>query len=470
MGVPFIRDNFLLDSPQAENLYHRFARPQPIIDYHCHLPADAIREDRRFRNLFDVWLSGDHYKWRAMRSAGVDERFVTGDASDVDKFEKWAATVPMTLRNPLFHWTHLELNRYFGITRLLDSRTARGVWDECNAMLDGREFTTRGLLARMNVEVVCTTDDPVDSLDHHRSMAADATMTIKVYPTFRPDRAMALDDVPAYRLYLELLGAASGIEITSFDRLLDALHARHEHFRRHGCRASDHGLDVMYASPAPPAETRRYFASMLAGAVLSPAESAAVKSAILHELALMNHEAGWVQQFHVGALRNNNSRMRRQAGPDTGFDSIGDMLLARPLSAFLDRLDAGGQLARTILYNLTPRDNELFASMIGNFQEGPAVGKMQYGPAWWFLDQADGMTRQIEALSNLGLLRTFVGMVTDSRSFLSFPRHEYFRRVLSNILGNDMAKGRIPDDVELAGEMVQDMCYRNAKRYFGLGA
>jgi glucuronate isomerase len=468
MSPPFLTDNFLLDTPQAEVLFGEYAESLPIIDYHCHLSPSAIAADHRFANLTEIWLAGDHYKWRAMRTAGVEERCITGDATDWEKFQMWAATVPKTLRNPLYHWTHLELRRPFGITgTLLEPRTARKIWEECNAKLARPEFSARGILRAMNVEVVCTTDDPADSLAEHRAMAADPTLSTRVYPAFRPDKAMAIDDPAAYRDYLETLGAAAGIEINGYPALLDALQRRHNHFHAHGCRLSDHGLETMYADPVSPAETGKLFARLLADAPLNEREAVALKSAILHELALMDHASGWVQQFHLGALRNNNTRMRRLLGPDTGYDSIGDFGVARPMAKFLDRLDSDNRLAKTILYNLNPADNELFATMLGNFQEGPIPGKIQFGSAWWFLDQLDGMRKQIEALSTMGLLSVFVGMLTDSRSFLSYPRHEYFRRLLCSILGDDIRRGRIPDDMDLVGGMVRDICYGNASRYFG---
>jgi glucuronate isomerase len=468
MSASFLTENFLLDTPQAELLYAEYAESLPIIDYHCHLSPKAIATDHRFANLTEIWLAGDHYKWRAMRTAGVDERYITGGASDWEKFQMWASTVPKTLRNPLYHWTHLELRRPFGITgMLLDSRTARKVWDECNAKLAQPEFSARGILRTMNVEVVCTTDDPADSLEEHRLMASDPAMKTRVYPAFRSDRAMAVDDPASYRDYLATLGASAGIDINGYQALLEALQRRHDHFHANGCRLSDHGLETIYADPVSAGETETLFDRLLAGGTLAEREAVALKAAILHELALMDHSAGWVQQFHLGALRNTNSRMRRALGPDTGYDSIGDFSIARPMARFLDRLDSDGRLAKTILYNLNPADNELVATMLGNFQEGPVPGKIQYGSAWWFLDQLDGMRKQIEALSTMGLLSVFVGMLTDSRSFLSYPRHEYFRRLLCSILGEDMHRGRLPDDPELVGAMVRDVCYGNASRYFG---
>ncbi len=463
----YIHDDFLLAGRQAQDLYHSFAESLPIIDYHCHLPPGEIAGNRNFENLTQAWLAGDHYKWRAMRACGVDERFITGGAPDREKFEKWAETVPQTLRNPLYHWTHLELRRPFGITdRLLNPRTAKGIWEECNAKLATPEYSTRGILKRMNVEVVCTTDDPVDTLEHHRKMNGDPGLKTKVFPAFRPDRAMAVDDPPAFARYAAKLAEASGLEIKTYGDFVEALRKRHDYFHQVGARLSDHGLDIPYGGDYTESEIKTVFSRALRGERSDDAEVAKFKSALLHELAVMDREKGWVQQFHIGALRSTRSRMRRTIGADAGFDSIGDREAARDLAKFLDRLDAEEKLAKTILYNINPRDNEVFATMAGNFQDGSVPGKMQYGAAWWFLDQLDGMTRQLEALSNMGVLSLFVGMTTDSRSFLSYPRHEYFRRLLCGILGREMAEGLLPDDRELVGRMVSDICYSNAKRYF----
>jgi glucuronate isomerase len=402
-----------------------------------------------------------------MRACGVDERFITGNASDWEKFEKWAETVPKTLRNPLHHWTHLELKDPFGIVdRLLDKSTARGIWDECNARLATSDFTTQGILKQMNVKVVCTTDDPIDTLEYHKRIQADKGCSTRVFPAFRPDKAMAVESPSAFASYVGFLSHAADLEIRNLGEFLSALRKRHDYFHQVGCRVSDHGVETMYAEDYTDAEVAMAFDRLMTGKKLDLHEVLKFRSAMLFEFALMDWEKGWVQQFHIGALRNNNSRMMRTVGPDTGFDSIGDVDIARPLARFLDRLDKDNRLAKTILYNLNPRDNEVFASMIGNFQNGAVPGKMQYGSAWWFLDQKDGMTKQIEALSNMGVLSQFVGMLTDSRSFLSYPRHEYFRRILCNILGCEMEKGLIPEDEELVGGMVKDICYYNAKRYF----
>jgi glucuronate isomerase len=469
MKTPFITENFLLQNDQAVALYHGFARDLPIIDYHCHLPPKQVAEDHRFESLTQVWLYGDHYKWRAMRAAGVAERYCTGDASDWEKFEKWAATVPQTLGNPLYHWTHLELKRPLGIgDRLLNPDTAEGIWRECNARLAQPEFTCRGLMRQMNVLLVCTTDDPTDSLVHHQAIAADHAFAVRVLPTFRPDKAMALEKPAEFNAWVDRLSAVSDVDVSDcYIRFLDALHRRHDFFHEQGCRLSDHGLDTFWADECTAAEAAAIFSRVRAGNVPQADEIAKFKSAILHELALMNHAKGWVQQFHFGALRSNNSRMFQQLGPDTGFDSIGDDLVARPMARFFDRLDRDQRLAKTIVYNLNPTHNELVATMVGNFQDGVTPGKMQWGSAWWFLDQKDGMERQLTVLANLGLLSRFVGMLTDSRSFLSYTRHEYFRRILCNLLGTQMQRGLLPNEMELIGAMVGDICYRNAARYFG---
>ncbi len=469
MPQTLIHPEFLLETRTARELFHGFAESLPIIDYHNHLPPADIASDRRFGTMTELWLEGDHYKWRAMRTCGVDERYITGDATAWEKFERWAETVPKTLRNPLYHWTHLELARPFGITdRLLNSKTARSIWDECNAKLSTPGFSARGILAGMKVEALCTTDDPVDTLEYHVAMRNDRAMTTRVYPTFRPDLAMALDDVDAFNMYLRRLAESANQEISSFGTFLDALSKRHTFFHDNGCRLSDHGLEQLFSETLSPEDAQRVFGLLLQRKTIAPAEARALKTAILHELAVMDAERGWVQQFHLGALRNTNQRMMRAIGPNTGYDSIGDFPMASAIASFLDRLDAKGTLAKTVLYNLNPGDNALFATMIGNFQDGSVPGKMQFGSAWWFLDQLDGMTQQLNALSTMGLLSQFVGMLTDSRSFLSFPRHEYFRRLLCNILGNDIERGMIPGDIELVGDMVRDICYRNVKRYLDL--
>jgi glucuronate isomerase len=468
MKKGFINDNFLLDTKTALKLYHTYAEPLPIIDYHCHIPPKEVAQNRQFENMTQIWLAGDHYKWRAMRTCGVDEKFITGNASDWEKFEMWARTVPKTIRNPLYHWTHLELNRPFGISnKLLNEKTAKSIWEKCNAKLSTPGFTTQGIAKRMNVKVICTTDDPIDSLEYHEVYAKKGNGFTKMYPAFRPDKAMAVENVEAFLSYLQKLESASGIEIKDFDSLIAAIRARHDFFHSRGCRVSDHGIETAYAEDYTDSEISTIFKKLQKGKNLDSAETLQFKSAMMYEFGVMDYEKGWVQQLHLGALRNNNSRMMRVLGPDTGFDSIGDFEIARPLAKFLNKLDTENKLAKTILYNLNPRDNELMATMIGNFQDGSVAGKLQYGSGWWFLDQRDGMEKQIEALSNLGMLSQFIGMLTDSRSFLSYPRHEYFRRLLCNILGGEIEKGLIPNDVKLIGGMVQDICYNNAKKYFG---
>lgn len=464
---PFLDQDFLLHTTAAQRLFHEFAAPMPIIDYHNHLLPQQIAEDHQFENLTQVWLYGDHYKWRAMRTQGISERYCTGDATDWEKFEKWAETVPYTLRNPLYHWTHLELQRYFGITELLSPSTARSIYDQANALLQTPAYSVRNLLRKMKVQVLCTTDDPTDNLEWHQKMAQDSSMDFKVLPAFRPDKAMAVEDPLSFNAWTDKLAAVAEMPISSYADFLGALAKRHDFFAKNGCRMSDHGLEEMYVEPYSAQETVEIFEKTRGGQKLNALEILKIKSALLFEFARMDHEKGWVQQYHLGALRNNNSRAMRQLGPDTGWDSIGDFQQGKALARFLDRLDNENQLSKTILYNLNPTDNELMATMIGNFNDGSVAGKIQFGSAWWFLDQKDGMEKQLNALSNMGLLSRFVGMLTDSRSFLSYPRHEYFRRTLCNLLGNEMERGELPDQLEWIGAVVQDICYRNAAEYFG---
>ncbi len=468
MEGEFITEDFLLSGSTAAELYHEFAEGQPIIDYHCHLSPKEIAENRQFATLTQIWLAGDHYKWRAMRANGVDERSITGDADDWDKFLAWARTVPATLRNPLYHWTHMELKRPFGITGiLLNERTAREVWEHCNALLAQPAFRARGILDQMNVEVVCTTDDPTDSLEYHRRIRNDPECTLMVKPAFRADMALNIERGQAFRTYVEKLGAAADVHITAYREFLEAIRRRHAYFHNEGCRLSDHGLETVYAEPSSEEDVASSFARAMAGREVDASDVLKFKSAVLLELCMLDHAAGWVQQFHLGALRNTNPRMFRVLGPDTGYDSIGDFEIGRPLVRLFGALEDRDALAKTVVYNLNPADNEVVAALIGNYQDGRTPGKMQYGSAWWFLDQRDGMERQLSALSNMGLLSRFVGMLTDSRSFLSFPRHEYFRRILCNLLGNEIDHGLIPRDLELVGKMVADISYGNARRYFG---
>jgi glucuronate isomerase len=465
---PFMHEHFLLENDIAIELYERYARDLPIIDYHCHLPPVDIARNRTFSNLTSIWLEGDHYKWRAMRSNGVDERYCTGNASDWEKFEAWAATVPKTLRNPLYHWTHMELKRPFGLTGVLLSKdTARMIWDHCNALLQKPEFTTRGLLRQFKVELVCTTDDPADSLEHHQAVAADPTFTTRMVPAFRPDKAHRVDDPAFFKGWVEKLSSAAGMTIVSYIDLIEALRKRHAFFHDLGCRVSDHGLETIAEDDVTASEAASIFRKVLDGHQVGADDVRKFGSALLFEFGMMDYETGWTQQYHLGALRNTNLRMFRTLGPDTGFDTIGDFEIARPLARMLAKLDDADALPKTILYNLNPRDNELMATMIGNFQDSSVPGKMQYGSAWWFLDQKDGIERQLNALSSLGLLSRFVGMLTDSRSFVSYPRHDYFRRLLCNNLGLEIARGLLPDDVGLVGQMVSDISYYNAKSYFG---
>lgn len=461
----FLDSNFLLHTKTAEYLYYQHAAEMPIIDYHCHLSPKQIAENKNFDNLTQPWLYGDHYKWRAMRSNGIDERYCSGNASDWEKFEKWAETVPFTMRNPLYHWTHLELQRYFGITDLLSLQTAAPIYEKASGMLGQKEFCPVGLIKRMNVEIVCTTDDPVDSLEYHRKIK-ETTAGIRVIPAWRPDKVLMADNPAGFNEYIGKLAVVSGIDITSYGHLLEALDKRHKFFHDSGCRLSDHGLESFYCDGYTLTEINAIFGRIRKGFDLAPAEVSKFRSAMLYDLAVMDCERGWTQQFHIGAMRNNNARMFRTYGPDGGFDSIGDYAVAIPASRFLDRLDKEGKLAKTILYNLNPADNEVMATMIGNFQDGTVPGKIQWGSGWWFLDQKDGMEKQLNALSNLGLLSRFVGMLTDSRSLLSYPRHEYFRRVLCNLIGNDVENGELPDDKTWLGKIVEDVCYNNARNYF----
>lgn len=461
---PFLDENFLLENHTAAVLYHEYAKNQPIIDYHCHLPPDEIAQDKRFDNLTRIWLNGDHYKWRAMRTLGIPEAFVTGAADDFAKFEKWAAAVPYTARNPLYHWTHLELRRYFDIDKLLKPETAREIYDEASSLLHTPDYSVQNLLRKMNVEIVCTTDDPTDTLEYHRQIQNQKFDT-KILPAFRPDKAIMIQN-QGFSDYIQKLAQVADLEIQSFTDLLEALQKRANFFDLMGCKLSDHGLEQVYAEPFTDAEADAIFKKKLIGQAISTEEASLFKSAMLYHLGKMYHAKGWTQQFHLGALRNNSSRMMHELGPDTGFDSIGDFEQASALAKFLDRLDRENTLAKTILYNLNPRDNEVMATMIGNFNDGSVRGKMQFGSAWWFLDQKDGMEKQLNALSNMSLLSCFIGMLTDSRSFMSFPRHEYFRRLLCNLLGKDVHNGELPNDIEWLGGIVQDICYRNAKKYF----
>ena len=463
----FLDENFLLNNKTAQHLYHEYAKNMPIIDYHCHLPQQQIAEDKNFENLTQIWLYGDHYKWRAMRANGINEKFITGNSSDFEKFQQWAATVPYTLRNPLYHWTHLELQRYFDVHEILNADSAKKIYDECSEKLQSNEYSVKNLLRKMNVKTVCTTDDPVDSLEFHSQLVNDG-FEIPVLPAFRPDNAMNVSDTEKFNDYVKKLATVTDVSISSFDDFLFALQNRHDFFASMGCCVSDHGLEEIYAEEFTGHEIDTIFSKIHSGKHLNELEQHKFKSAMLVHFAEWDWEKGWVQQFHLGALRNNNTRRLQQLGADTGWDSIGDFSQGRALSKFLNKLDSDNKLAKTILYNLNPADNELMATMVGNFNDGSVEGKIQYGSAWWFLDQKDGMTKQINALSNMGLLSKFIGMLTDSRSFLSYPRHEYFRRLLCNLFGEEVENGELPNDIAWIGKVIQDICYNNAKQYFNL--
>lgn len=463
----FLDKNFVLETETAQMLYHEHAKNLPIIDYHCHLDPKLIAEDYKFDNLGEIWLAGDHYKWRAMRTNGIDERFCTGkDTSDWEKFEKWAETVPYTMRNPLYHWTHLELKTAFGVEKILKPETAKEIYDICTAKLRTPEFSARGLMKHYNVEAVCTTDDPIDSLEYHIAIKKEG-FSIKVLPTWRPDKAMAVEVPANFIAYVEKLSEVSKVTISNFSDLITALRKRHDFFAEAGCKLSDHGIEEFYAEDYTQSEIEAIFNKVYSGKELTGAEIIKFKSAMLVEGAIMDWEKGWTQQFHYGAIRNNNTRLFNQLGADTGFDSIGDFTVAKNMSKFFNRLDTNNKLAKTIIYNLNPRDNDLIATMIGNFQDGSVAGKIQFGSGWWFLDQKTGMEAQMNSLSNLGLLSRFVGMLTDSRSFLSYPRHEYFRRILCNLIGNDVEQGLLPaSELAFLGQLVENVSYYNAKNFF----
>ncbi|MFD2553420.1 glucuronate isomerase [Sphingobacterium tabacisoli] len=463
----FLDDNFLLKTDTAQELYHQYAKNLPIIDYHNHLPPVEIAQDTKYANLGQLWLANDHYKWRAMRSHGIPERYITGDASDKEKFLKWAETVPYTMRNPLYHWTHLELQRYFGITELLSPKTAEFIYERANEQIGQADFSARGLLERMNVAVVCTTDDPIDTLEHHQQVSKEET-SFRLLPTFRPDNAMRAEDTVSLNAYIVKLEEVAGLSIGNFKQYLDALKQRHDFFSLCGCSISDHGLGQIYTEAYTDAELEVIFNKIRNSRQLTEVEVLKFKSALLVNFAEWNYEKNWVQQYHLGVMRNNSSKMYERKGRDTGHDSIGDFKQGPSLSRFLDGLDYRGKLTKTILYNLNPADNELFASMAGNFNDGTVRGKIQFGSAWWFLDQKDGMIKQMNALANIGLISNFVGMLTDSRSFLSFPRHEYFRRLVCDQFGDEMERGELPNDMEWIGKIIADICYYNARSYFRL--
>lgn len=463
----FINNDFLLESKAAQKLYFEYAEPMPIIDYHCHLPACDIAIDRIFENITDIWLGGDHYKWRAMRTCGIHEKYITGDASDEEKFQAWATVVPRLIRNPLYHWTHLELKRIFGIDQLLNPDTASNIYNRCNELLRQRDFSVRFILEKFKVEALCTTNYPAENLEHHKTIRDTQCKTI-VLPCFRPDKFLDAHLPKEFNNLVNSLESLTGLSINSFEDFIESLWKRHQFFHRNGCRMSDYGIETAYSADWTIEDVNRAFVKARSGHPLEGEDLLKLRSAVLYELLLMDHKQGWVQQLHLGAMRNNNSRMMALLGPDSGYDSIGDFEQGRPLIQLLDKLDRSGHLGKTIIYCLNPRDNDLIASIIGCFQDGITPGKIQMGSAWWFNDHKDGMTKQIEALSSIGVLSTFVGMLTDSRSFLSYPRHEYFRRILCNILGRDMSNGELPNDYQLIGGIIQDICYFNAKNYFQL--
>ncbi|MEX2512414.1 MAG: glucuronate isomerase [Cyclobacteriaceae bacterium] len=462
----FLTDDFLLKTDFAKTLYHDYAKKMPIIDYHCHLSPHDIAMNRQFTNMTEIWLKGDHYKWRAMRTLGVNEKYITGNSTDAEKFQKWAESVPYTMRNPLYHWTHLELDRYFGIDQLLTGDSGPEIFERTTELLQQKSYSTQGLLSKMNVEVVCSTDDPTDDLAYHQQAKKEG-LKIKLLPAFRPDKAYAVDDPDNYAAYLEKLSVVSGIRIQNYDDLLSALENRVAYFHENGGRLSDHGLEQVYFFEKGKYSISSLFDKVKNGDKLETDQVRYFKFETLAALSKMYHAKGWTQQYHLGALRNTNERMLSNLGPDTGFDSIGDFPQSVALAKYLNHLDSSDQLTKTILYNLNPADNEVMATMVGNFNDGSIRGKIQFGSGWWYMDQKDGMEKQINTLSNMGILSCFVGMLTDSRSFLSFPRHEYFRRILCNLIGQDVANGELPADENWLGKMVEDICFNNAREYFG---
>ena len=466
MSNAFIHDDFILQTDTARRLYHDVARDLPIVDYHCHLPPQDVAANRRFKDLFEIWLEGDHYKWRAMRTNGTPEKYCTGDASHYEKFLAFSKTVPNALRNPLYHWSHLELKRYFGIDTLLNEETAPAIWEQTNARLKDKDRDVFGILKDFQVEVVCTTDDPVDNLEHHQKAAQEENLFTSMYPTFRPDKLLKIDDVEFFNAYVDKLAEVSDTDVTTFNDLLEALHKRHDFFHDMGCRLSDHGLEYAFATFVPEEEAAHIFDKARVGGHVSPAEKEAFATYIMLYCGWLDADRGWTKQLHVGAQRNNNSRLFKALGPDTGFDSIGDWPQAQRIAKYLDRLDSDNLLPRTIIYNLNPADNYVMGTMIGNYQDGSIAGKVQWGSGWWFLDQKEGMELQMNALSNLGLIGRFVGMLTDSRSFMSYPRHEYFRRIFCNLIGNDVARGELPNDMGMLSDLVRKVCYENARNYF----
>ena len=463
---PFIHENFLLQNETAVHLFHDHAKKLPIIDYHCHLNPQEVAEDHKFRSITELWLGGDHYKWRALRTNGIPEKYITGNASDWDKFQKWAETMPYCMRNPLYHWTHLELKTCFGIDKVLNPQTAKEIYDECNEKLASPEFSARNLMLRYNVEAVCTTDDPVDSLEYHKQVR-ESGFKVKVLPTWRPDMAMTVENPAAYHDYIDKLAKVSGVSINCFDDIVKALLVRHKYFEQMGCRLSDHGMEEFYADDFTAKELDEIFSKVYGGTALTDAEIRKFKSAMMLEFGKMDADTGWTQQFHYGVIRNQNTKMFKLIGKDTGFDSMAQVMTAKAMNRYLDRLNSMDKLTKTIIYNLNPSDFEMVGTTIGNFQDGTVPGKIQLGAGWWFLDQKNGMEQQMQVLSMLGLLSRFVGMLTDSRSFVSYARHEYFRRILCNLIGNDVEKGEIPaSEMPRIEQMIEDISYYNAKKFF----
>lgn len=464
----FIDDNFLLSNDTAKELYHDYAKEMPIHDFHCHLPAREIAENTSYRSLTEVWLGGDHYKWRGMRSDGVDERLITGDATDWEKFQAWSRVIPHTIGNPLYHWTHLELLRYFHIDDILTPETAEDIYSRANEMLQTSDFTVRRLLDRMKVKVVCTTDDPIDSLEHHKAIRDEGKTGTRVVPTFRPDKAFAAEDPQSFNAYVDSLEKAAHIEIRDYSSFMEALDGRHAFFHEMGGRSSDHAFTPSVTKDFSEKRAAEIFSTLRSGGSVSPEDAAIFATAGTTAIGRMNAKRGWTMQLHIGALRSNNSAMYKRLGPDTGFDSIDDRQIGQPLARFLDTLASNNELPKTVIYVLNPRDNMLIGSLIGCFQNSDFPGKIQFGSGWWFNDQKDGMERQLTALANTSLIYRFIGMLTDSRSFLSFPRHEYFRRILCNLVGGWVANGEAPKDMKLLGEMVRNISFNNAERYFGI--
>lgn len=466
----FMNEDFLLNTETAKTLYHTYAADAPIIDYHCHLSPKEIAQDKRYSSITEVWLGGDHYKWRQMRTNGVPESMVTGDVDDFEKFKAFASMLPKAIGNPLYHWTHLELKRYFGIEDILTEKNAKDIYERANVIVQSDTFSARQLILKSNVEAICTTDDPIDDLRYHKELAEDDSFSVKVLPTFRPDKAINIDKA-TFIPWIQALGNVVDQPISSLKSLLEVLEGRIDFFHAHGCRLSDHALDTVdycTLNENSLADAADAFDKAMSASVLTSEEMTNYKSVVINFLGKLYKKRQWVMQIHIGALRNNSRRMLGKIGPDTGFDSINDTVFAKSLSELLDDMDDTDELPKTILYVLNPRDNYVIGTMIGNFQGGGIPGKVQFGSGWWFCDQRDGMIEQLKSLANLGLLSRFVGMLTDSRSFLSYTRHEYFRRILCNLLGDWVENGEYPYDEEALGGIARDICINNARAYFNL--